>query len=143
MAQCNAQGDVEKLQRLEKEANAANQEVVLLSDELEKRDALVEQLQEDVQALKQQLESQRQASKQLEETVSARCDCRWMGLFALKFTLPSSCDGMLGMFLSVRRTGHCCKVAACGTGMLSWTSCAPAWRRLDPTQLTLLSWRQS
>ena len=88
LAECNAQADVEKLQRLEKEANAANQEVVLLSDELEKRDALVEQLQEDVQALKQQLEGQRQASKQLEETVSARCDCRWMGFFALKFTLP-------------------------------------------------------
>lgn len=88
MALCNAQGDVEKLQRLEKDANAANQEVVLLSDELEKRDALVQQLQEDVQALKQQLEGQRQASKQLEETVSARCCSRWMGLFALKLTLP-------------------------------------------------------
>lgn len=49
---------------------------MLLSDELEKRDILVEQLQESVQALKQQLESQSQASKQLEQIVSARCDCR-------------------------------------------------------------------
>lgn len=75
-AKCDAQGDVERLQQLEKDANAANQEVVLLSDELEKRDTLVEQLQESVHALKQQLEGQSQASKQLEETVSARCDCR-------------------------------------------------------------------
>ena len=49
---------------------------MLLSDELEKRDTLVEQLQESVQALRQQLEGHSQGSKQLEETVSARCDCR-------------------------------------------------------------------
>ena len=66
------QDNAEKVAHLENEANAANQEVVQLADEVEKRDALVEQLQEVLHALKQQLDCQSKASMQQQETLSAR-----------------------------------------------------------------------
>lgn len=66
------QDNAEKVAHLEKEANTANQEVVQLADEVEKRDTLVEQLQEVLHALKQQLDCQGKASLQQQETLSAR-----------------------------------------------------------------------
>ena len=59
------QNAAEKLQQLERDANAANQEVVQLADELEQRDERIEQLQEDLQGREQLL-------RQQEERLAAR-----------------------------------------------------------------------
>ena len=67
-----AQGAAGRIEDLEKEANAANQEVVLLSDELEKRDGLIEQLRQDVAAFSRQVKAQGNELKQHQELLAAR-----------------------------------------------------------------------
>ena len=67
-----AQGAAGRIEDLEKDANAANQEVVLLSDELEKRDGLIEQLQQDVAAFSQRVKAQGSELKQHQELLAAR-----------------------------------------------------------------------
>ena len=59
------QDAAEKLQQLEKDASAANQEVVQLADELETRDDRIAQLQEEAESL-------RQLTRQHEETLAGR-----------------------------------------------------------------------
>ena len=59
------QDAAEKLQQLERDANAANQEVVQLADELEQRDYRIEQLQAGLQGREQLL-------RQYEERLAAR-----------------------------------------------------------------------
>ena len=59
------QDAAEKLQQLERDANAANQEVVQLADELEQRDYRIEQLQAGLQGHEQLL-------RQHEERLAAR-----------------------------------------------------------------------
>ena len=67
-----AQGAAGRIEDLEREANAANQEVVLLSDELEKRDGLIERLQQDLAAFSQQVKAQGSELKQHRELFAAR-----------------------------------------------------------------------
>ncbi len=60
------QDAAEKLQQLERDASAANQEVVQLADEVEERDDRIEQLQEEADGL-------RQLMRQHEERLAGRC----------------------------------------------------------------------
>ena len=79
------QDAAEKLQHLERDANAANQEVVQLADELEKRDDRVEQLQEELEGL-------RQLTRQHEERLAGR--------YRIHLWHPVHCEKIIGLYMT-------------------------------------------
>ena len=130
------QNTAERLQQLERDANAANQEVVQLADELEQRDDRIEHLQEDLQGREELL-------RQHVERLAARygrnhIPCTFWG------------DGSPSKHrAAVLRTEHdlggeqVCEVRASCAGMPSWCSCKPSLTTLAWTQGALLTWRLS
>lgn len=130
------QNDAEELQQLERDANAANQEVVQLADELEQRDERIEQLQEDVQGREQLLRQQEERLANRYGAEHIPCTCLGGG--------PTRKHGaaMLLTRHGVREEQGCEMRGLCA-GMPSWRSCKPNLTILDWTQGALLTWRLS